>query len=155
MKGYPYILSEDKVPNGMEPYIITGVVWAKEIGATKSISDAVESPVLKSLKFFNDDWAQSDVRKQMGRCMRQNVDEEMNTDTAATDYLQTHIIPLCPRGTLASHNARDVGEDNESFKKSLSLSNFAVRQGSHHSYVDKGKLWSVRVAIEGTEQLYQ
>ena len=108
----------------------------------------MDSAVLKSLKIFHDDFAQSDVRKQAGRAMRQSTVEDAHSDAASTHYLMAKLRPLCPKGTIGVKSLKNAADDSP-LKNALHLCNFAVKQGSHHAYVDKGKLWSIRVATEG------
>lgn len=138
--------SKDDAIDDMQPYIVTGVKWAMDMAASQDI--AVLGPVAKSIKLFNDDFRQSDLRKTAGRCMRANVDEESMSDAASQDYLLAKCLPLCPKGSLAV-NSIASGDNADLLKRCMCLSNFGVKQGSHHAYIEKGKLWSIRVAIEG------
>lgn len=130
------------------PYIITAVKWAIALGEALSKPAADdEAGVTKCLRMFEEDFLLSDVRRTTGRCMRSSVDEDTASDDAAKDFLAARMLPLCPRGTIG---AGALAEEEHPLKKIMALSNFAVKQGSCHAYVDKGKLASMRIAVRGT-----
>ena len=149
LKGHEFFKDGAVLAEGMQPYMITGVPWAKEVGRMKDLPEKAESPVLASLKLFYEDFQQSDVRKQAGRCQRQNLNEETQADANALDYLNARLLPLCPQASISANSLADLADDNQ-LRKAMALSNFAAKQGSHHAYVDKGKLASLRISTEGT-----
>ena len=88
----------------------------------------------------------SEWRDSTQRAMRTNLDEARK-DTSANDFLSQHLVGLCPKGAIF---VNQVNTKFTNLRSDMALSNFGVRQGSVHVYLEKSGLWTARLSTAGT-----
>ena len=126
-----------------EPYIVTAIQW---------VTDDFQGVVRSSLDDFGRDFAASSMRRDVGRGQRPSEGPGGST-VDANDFLLNRLAPLhCP-GAVVTPGINATTDDEKTFKENLGLFNFAVRNNSAHSSMERGSLWSGRLSLSGAREV--